>query len=106
MTAGELLARVRANLRRQAPIEELVVLRYGDLVYDTKALLLACGREEIAVSKKLGLMIELFMKSKGQALARATLFARVWGADADVERPFWTITSAFSAGGWPRSTPR
>ena len=54
----ELLARVRANLRRQAPIEELVVL---------------------------GLMIELFMKSKGQALARATLFARVWGADADVE---------------------
>ena len=73
----ELLARVRANLRRQAPIEELV--------YDTKALLLACGREEIAVSKKLGLMIELFMKSKGQALARATLFARVWGADADVE---------------------
>lgn len=64
---------------------ELVVLRYGDLVYDTKALLLACGREEIAVSKKLGLMIELFMKSKGQALARATLFARVWGADADVE---------------------
>ena len=79
------LARVRANLRRQAPIEELVVLRYGDLVYDTKALLLACGREEIAVSKKLGLMIELFMKSKGQALARATLFARVWGADADVE---------------------
>ena len=63
----ELLARVRANLRRQAPIEELVVLRYGDLVYDTKALLLACGREEIAVSKKLG------------------LFARVWGADADVE---------------------
>ena len=66
----ELLARVRANLRRQAP---------------TKALLLACGREEIAVSKKLGLMIELFMKSKGQALARATLFARVWGADADVE---------------------
>ena len=70
----ELLARVRANLRR-----------YGDLVYDTKALLLACGREEIAVSKKLGLMIELFMKSKGQALARATLFARVWGADADVE---------------------
>ena len=50
----ELLARVRANLRRQAPIEELVVLRYGDLVYDTKALLLACGREEIAVSKKLG----------------------------------------------------
>ena len=81
----ELLARVRANLRRQAPIEELVGLRYGDLVYDTKALLLACGREEIAVSKKLGLMIELFMKSKGQALARATLFARVWGADADVE---------------------
>ena len=53
----ELLARVRANLRRQAPIEELVVLRYGDLVYDTKALLLACGREEIAVSKKLGLKI-------------------------------------------------
>ena len=50
-----------------------------------KALLLGCGREEIAVSKKLGLMIELFMKSKGQALARATLFARVWGADADVE---------------------
>mgnify|MGYP003038022655 FL=1 len=37
----ELLARVRANLRRQTPIEELVVLRYGDLVYDTKALLLA-----------------------------------------------------------------
>ena len=50
----ELLARVRANLRRQAPIEELVVLRYGDLVYDTKALLLACGREEIAVSQKAG----------------------------------------------------
>ena len=73
------------GMPRCAVLRQLVVLRYGDLVYDTKALLLACGREEIAVSKKLGLMIELFMKSKGQALARATLFARVWGADADVE---------------------
>ena len=81
----ELLARVRANLRRQAPIEELVVLRYGDLVYDTKGAAAGLWPGGDRGLKKLGLMIELFMKSKGQALARATLFARVWGADADVE---------------------
>ena len=78
----ELLARVRANLRRQAPIEELVVLRYGDLVYDTKALLLACGREEIAVSKKLGLMIELFMKRKN-------VTSSIWKAKTIVSLSIW-----------------
>lgn len=85
MLPGESGPDILRESRRKGIMTPVVVLRYGDLVYDTKALLLACGREEIAVSKKLGLMIELFMKSKGQALARATLFARVWGADADVE---------------------
>lgn len=102
----ELLARVRANLRRQAPIEELVVLRYGDLVYDTKALLLACGREEIAVSKKLGLMIELFMKARVRRWHEPPCLPAYGARTPTWRRPFWTITSAFSAGGWPRSTPR
>lgn len=95
MTAGSWLARVRANLRRQAPIEELVVLRYGDLVYDTKALLLACGREEIAVSKKLGLMIELFMKSKVRRWHEPPCLPAYGARTPTWRRPFWTITSAF-----------
>lgn len=81
----ELLARVRANLRRKGPIEDVIVLQYGDLVYNTKSLCLKCGENEVSVSRKLGSMIDLFMRSEGQAISRATLFARVWGADAEVE---------------------
>jgi len=81
----ELLARVRANLRRQTPIETQSILRFGDLQYDAKALKLSCGARAVSVSKKLGAVAELFLRSGGRPISRATLFARVWGADADVE---------------------
>ena len=80
----ELLARVRANLRQQAPSRSWWCCGTG--IWCTtprRCCWPVAGRR--SRSQKLGLMIELFMKSKGQALARATLFARVWGADADVE---------------------
>lgn len=81
----ELLARVRANLRRRVPIEDTIVMQYGDLIYNAKSRGLKCGGNEVSVSRKLGSMVELFMRSEGQVVSRATLFARVWGADAEVE---------------------
>lgn len=81
----ELLARVRANLRRRTPIETRMEVSYGDLRYDAGGLRLSCGTRTIAVSRKLGAVTEILMRGEGRPVSRTTLFARVWGTDADVE---------------------
>lgn len=81
----ELLARVKANIRRPITIESNGEIVFGDLTYQPMSLLLKCGSKEVVVSKHLGAMIELFIKSGNFTIARQTIFARVWGMESNVE---------------------
>lgn len=81
----ELLARVRALVRRPGPIMPTRELRYEDLLLDTSALMLQGDKGRCTLSKKEGELLEYLLKHAGQTLARSVLFGHVWGPDADVE---------------------
>ncbi|MDL2253581.1 response regulator transcription factor [Ruminococcaceae bacterium OttesenSCG-928-I18] len=81
----ELLARVRALVRRPGEIRTKQEVRFGDLLLDLSALTLEGEKARCTLSKKEGELLGMLMKSAGQTLSRANLFGRVWGPDTDVE---------------------
>lgn len=81
----ELLARVRAHMRRPTTTEYTQNITFSDLSYDSTTLTLVGPANTIEVSKKLGDLIELFLRNGDTSLSRNTIFARIWGLDSEVE---------------------
>lgn len=81
----ELMARVRSIFRRPRRWESNQLLSYGDLCYDSAAKKLSLQDKTLSLSKKEGELIELLLRNAGQTLPRATILARVWGPEADIE---------------------
>lgn len=81
----ELLARVRALARRPGEIEARREVVFGDLLLDPDSLVLQGEKARCTLSKKEAEFLEILMKSEGQAVQRTTLFAKIWGLDAEVE---------------------
>jgi DNA-binding response OmpR family regulator len=77
---GELLARVRAQLRR-APSRTQDQLESGDLVMNLVSHRVTLGDEELKLRhKEFNLLAEL-MRNKGIVLSRDLLLTKVWGYD-------------------------
>jgi two-component system response regulator MprA len=76
----ELLARIRALLRRAQPAQPQV-LRFADLTLDTGARQAKRGERVIPLTAKEYELLELFMRNPRQVLDRETIFDRVWGYD-------------------------
>lgn len=81
----ELLARIRCVLRRPAVMQNAELLSLGDITYEPRTLILRCGNASTTLSKRLGDLLELFLRNPGQTLPRETILLRVWGMDCDVE---------------------
>ncbi len=81
----ELMARVKAVLKRSNNIENLDCLKYGDLMLDLKSAKLICGNNEIQISKKELELLEYFLLNKNQIVTRENLFEKIWGYDSEVE---------------------
>lgn len=76
----ELLARVRALLRRARPAEE-GPLRFGDLTIDPATRdVVRAGRMLELTSREFELL-EFFVRNPRQVLSRQLIFERVWGTD-------------------------
>ena len=80
----ELLARIRCVLRRPGTIRS-ATLSFGDIAYDPDSLTLRRGEAATVLSKRLGDLLELFLRNPGQTLQRQTILLRVWGMEAEVE---------------------
>lgn len=76
----ELLARIRALLRRSQPSRPQI-LRFGDLSLDTGTRQASRGNRSIALTAKEYELLELFMRHPRQVLTRDVIFDRVWGYD-------------------------
>jgi two-component system response regulator MprA len=76
----ELLARIRALLRRAAPTQP-EVLRFADLNLDTGTRQAFRGERAIDLTAKEYELLELFMRHPRQVLTREVIFDRVWGYD-------------------------
>lgn len=76
----ELLARIRALLRRTQP-ERIPVLKFADLTLDTGSREATRGNKLIQLTAKEYELLELFMRHPRQVLTRDVIFDRVWGYD-------------------------
>jgi two-component system, OmpR family, response regulator MprA len=76
----ELLARIRALLRRAVPAAD-GVLHFADLELDTGTREVRRGGEEIELTRTEFNLLELFMLNPRQVLTRSIIFERVWGYD-------------------------
>ena len=74
---GELLARLRALLRREIR-EKPVVLESGDLRLDPKAHRVTRGMRDIRLTLREYKLLEFFMRRKNQILSRETIIEHVW----------------------------
>ena len=76
----ELLARMRALLRRAAPSSP-EVLKFADLTLDTGTRQAFRTERSIELTAKEYELLELFMRHPRQVLTREVIFDRVWGYD-------------------------
>ena len=77
----EMIARVRALLRRAAPVSHPEVLRFADLSLDTGTHRAYRQDQAIDLTAKEYELLELFMRNPRQVLTRDVIFDRVWGYD-------------------------
>jgi two-component system response regulator MprA len=80
----ELLARVRALLRRHQPREE-ETLRFSDLSLNTATREVRRGNDPIELTAQEFDLLELFMRHPRQVLKRDLIYERVWGYDFEGE---------------------
>jgi len=78
----ELLARVRALLRRRAEAEA-VILRVADLTLDPARRLVSRGEEKIELTPREFTLLDYLMRNPGRVLTRTMIAERVWGYDFD-----------------------
>jgi two-component system response regulator MprA len=75
----ELLARLRALLRRSGGTDEM--LRFEDVELDPATREVRRAGELIELTRTEFNLLELFMRNPRQVLTRSTIFERVWGYD-------------------------
>lgn len=79
----ELLARLRAILRRTTSATDEPPLVIGDLRMDVQAWRVTRGTRDIVLTRTEFGLLELLMRHPGQVLTRAQLYEGVWGANLD-----------------------
>ncbi len=77
----ELLARLRALLRRSSDVPETGPLEFADLWLDPDTRLVRRGDREIETTRTEYLLLELFLRNPRRVLTRSTIFEAVWGYD-------------------------
>lgn len=83
---GELLARIRAVLRR--PVILTVnpqEFYYGDLVLKEETFALTCNSNTATLTQKEYLLIKFLIKNSNKILTREYILSAVWSLDSDIE---------------------
>jgi two-component system response regulator MprA len=77
----ELIARVRALLRRLGSDETATTLTFADLELDTGTREVRRGDDVLTLTRTEFALLELFLRNPKQVLTRSVIFDRVWGYD-------------------------
>lgn len=81
---GELLARVRALLRRTESYTPDVLV-YRDLTLDRNSYRLSCGNQSVNLGNKGFQMMEMLMRNPGSVISVEQFMEHIWGWDTEVE---------------------
>ncbi len=103
----ELLARLRAILRRRQPATTQEVLRFADLTLNPLTRQVWRGQRDIELTAKEFDVLEMFMRHPRQVLTRDILYERIWGYDYSgesniIEVYIRYLRTKLEAGGEPR----
>jgi two-component system response regulator MprA len=103
----ELLARLRALVRRTLPGSDSQTLRFADLTLDRSSYEVKRGDREIELTRTEFHLLELFMLHPRQVLTRSVIFERVWEYDFGPTSNSLTVYMGYlrnktEAGGEPR----
>ncbi len=79
----ELFARLRALLRRRAPIDDAELLRFEDLSLDLNTRIATRGERAFPLTKIEFDLLELFLRHPRQVMTREIILDQVWGYDFD-----------------------
>ncbi len=82
---NELMARIRALLRRPRKIENSQCLTCDDLSFDPSTYVVAKGAKKLSLSKGEGALLEFMLLNKDNILTREQILNRVWGLNDFVE---------------------
>jgi two-component system, OmpR family, phosphate regulon response regulator PhoB len=82
---AELIARIRAVLRRVRPAFAEDVLEFHDLRMDLTAHRVFRGDQEVHLSPTEFRLLRHFLENPGRVFSRGQLLDRVWGTDLDIE---------------------
>ena len=82
-SVAELLARVKALLRRASPIAEETQIKVADLVLDTRSRKVMRAGVKIDLQPLEYQLLEYLMRNKGRVVSRTTIMQHVWEYDFD-----------------------
>ncbi len=102
----ELIARVRALLRRSRPSEEMV-LHFADLTLNVTTREVTRGTRKVELTTKEFDLLHFFMRHPRQVLPRELIYDRIWGYDFGGESNILEVyirylRSKLESGGEPR----
>lgn len=81
----ELMARVRALLRRVTPERLADVLETGDLTLDRRSFRVRRGLEELKLGPTEYRLLEFLMERKGRVFSRGQLLDGIWGRETEID---------------------
>ena len=81
----ELMARIRAVLRRSSPEDDSGVLQVGRLQMNTRSRQLLVGGKEIHIGPTDYRLLEFFLANPGRVFTRGQILDRVWGTNVYLE---------------------
>ena len=82
-SVSELLARVRAMLRRREQYQA-EILSYGDLSLNSASFELICNDQKLALSSREYQIMEMLMHAPTSIVTSNNLMEQIWGWDSDV----------------------
>ncbi len=81
----ELLARIRASLRRKVEITQEGVYTFSDIELNMSNLSLRKGATNIHLTLKEGELLEFLIVRKNMASSKETIIEKIWGYDSEAE---------------------
>ena len=81
----ELMARIRAVLRRSQQTPNNTVFQYENLRVSSTGHQVMIGEREVVLTNKEFLLLELLIRNQGRVLTRETLLESVWGLGSEPE---------------------
>jgi two-component system KDP operon response regulator KdpE len=90
-TVGELLARIRAGLRRSAVVSPGTIFQFGNAEVDLEKRVVKVSGEEVHLTPNEYKLLQVLIKHAGKVLTQRQLLSEVWGPNATEQAQYLRV---------------